>query len=565
MMKHSLNKWVASLFMLFLLYFSAAGCARLIGYEPAHLPEGIEPIEFVVWVGWADPGVVSESDLIHRYIFERLGVDIRFEYTKGDARDRLNLFAATGDYPDAIFNKDNEILRRMAFNGHLLELTGYIEKHAPLLYEVMVQLDTAFQYLPEEPGKYYFVPGGFGYSQENPLIEPMLGFRHDVWTAIGKPRPKTVEDFFQMAKDMQDVHPEEDGVKTYSIGGWFGDDWGQWAPYAIQRYAGLYGWWYSSDSNRDWNIQYAADSEPWIYAMRLLNGMYREGYGDPEAAVMRHDAYMEKLRKGLILCNYYGGSWMDGNANAARISAGKPEQRMIPWPYMTYADYSGQPLTGQYFPAAGHYNLYITRNCQNPAEVIKRLAWLYSDEGQVLTGMGIEGIHWTLDESGRRRPADAIIQGYREDAYFVEHTGIGKYRLFGYKMGWDDKGDAYDLPNNYYLKTSSYDRIDWEILEDLGASSYEELAKAGKTRLNNFLGNYLGMPHGTEQDILMTEMERSVAEYTALLYIARTEEEFEERVLQWQKRMEDIGYRTVIEELNRRVAEQVRKSGGKMW
>ena len=49
---------------------------------------------------------------------------------------------------------------------------------------------------------------------------------------------------------------------------------------------------------------------------------------------------------------------------------------------MKYPESSGitaEPITGQYFPN-GMTGLYITVNCEDPEEIIKRLAWLSTEE-----------------------------------------------------------------------------------------------------------------------------------------------------------------------------------------
>lgn len=564
------NKYKAILNLLLagLLFISLfSGCSRQKAQEKK--PEGdnkkhepiveetkLEPIVFTVWQPSSDPGAPPEEDLIHKYIREKLGVDIRFEYTAGDAKDKLNLMLASGDYPDALFMKPDNDVKRYVVNDHIVEISSYLQKYCADLYDLMRSWNQD-QYA-ERPGKIYYVPGEFGYSKEYPLIEPMLGIRYDAWEKIGKPMPKDLEEFYEVAKKMQDAVPEEEGKKTYAFSGWFGDSWGQWAPYAIQRYAGIFGWNGAMDANDDWKYSYFVDSEEWLYAMRFLNRAYREGYGDPEASIMKYDQYMNKLKQGLILVNYYAGDWLDGEANRARNAAGKPEQRFFPYPFMKYPNYDGKPLTGQYFPRGGGYSLFITKKCTNPEEIIKRLSYLYTDEGQVLTGMGIEGIHWTKDEKGFRKPIDQIIEMAKNDPDYTLKTGINRYRIFGSKSGFDPNGDAYDLNNNKYYKQATYDEIDFKILKSIGHETYDTLPRVGMTREDHYLGNdYDKFNEGTDLAIAKTKMDHLIPEYVTKLYVARSEQHFDEIVREWKKKAEVINYQKVIEEINKRISKQV--------
>jgi putative aldouronate transport system substrate-binding protein len=518
--------------------------------------EKLEPIDFTIWTGGADPGDFGEEDACHKYIREELGVNIIKQYTAGNADEQLNIMLAGGDYPDALTMKYAPVLDNYITGGHIVDLTEYLKKYTPDLFADMEKMAATYQ-LASLPGKYFWVPSGFGYSEDYPMIEPMLGFRYDVWKMIGKPKPKDLEEFYVMAKQMQDAYPEtEDGKKTWAFSGWF-KDWGVWAIYAMQRYGGQHLWVGSADAYNNWLHTYSIDSDEWMYAMRYLNRAYREGYGDPEAATMDHALYCEKLAAGQILINYYAGSWLDGVANAARAAAGHPEQKLVPYAFMKYPNYEGEPITGQYFPTPAGGGLFFTKNCKDPEEVFKRLSWLATEDGRVFQGMGLEGVHWDYDENGMRKPKDEIIQQYKTDNLFADKTGVGAYSFFaGMLGGFDSTGDAYTMDCNQYVTRLNEDEVDKEYKADFNIPDEFTVelynAKYGLCR-DDVLINIEGFEEGSDLRQAEITMENLQTEYVAKLYMAKTDEEFDRLVEEWRKKAEAVNYKAVIEETNKKI------------
>ncbi|MGE5598386.1 MAG: hypothetical protein ACM3XS_03305, partial [Bacteroidota bacterium] len=281
----------------------------------------------------------------------------------------------------------------------------------------------------------------------------------------------------------------------------------------------------------------------------------REGYADPEAAIMKYSEYLDKLRQGLYVSNWYAGDWLDGDANRARNAAGHPEQRFFPWVEMKYPNYKGKPLTGQYAPTGWGGGVWFTKNCKNLEEVFRRLSWLWTDEGQVLTGMGIKGVHWNPDAKGFRRPTDEVIKIARNNNNWRELTGICKWRsAFACREGFDPKGDAYDLPNNKYYEQSNMDSIDKEILSRLNAESYQDLPGRGDT-LDDHWVLTLDYPAGSEMADLNDKLDKLIQEYLPKLYQAKTDKDFDKMLAEFKDKAVKLGYKKLENDLNRRVEE----------
>ncbi|MDR1599309.1 MAG: extracellular solute-binding protein [Oscillospiraceae bacterium] len=526
--------------------------------------ETLEPLTFTIWTADPDPGTFVDEDESHKYLREKLGIDIQWEYTASDPETRHTLMLAGGDYPDAIGQKPGPEMDNYITGGHLYDLTDWIAEYTPDLYEKMSRSPEAFDISAEGyQGRFYYVPGQFGYTEEYPCIEPSLGFRLDVWKKLAEdpadlPRPTDLDGFFDMAKAMQEAMPEYDGRKTYAFSGWFADAWGAtWSIYALQRFGGSHCWLGSSTQADNWTREYGFDSDEWMWAMRFLNRAYKEGIADPEAVTMNQDAYNQKLAQGIVLTSWYAGDWLDGVANTARAAAGYPEQKLVPYTWMKYPEGSGvtaEQISGQYMPF-GLTALYITKNCKDAEEIFKRLAWLATEDGIVFQSMGVEGVDWDYDEEGFRKPKDEVIELALNDPDFVEKTGIGKYAIFSnYYGGYDGDGDAYILTENKYYQAYKEDQYDIEYKEllgiDMGLTVEANAARAGMTRDDNAFAYDLGIVAGEPLGELESQLDAWQAEYIGKLYMAKTDAEFDALIAEWKQKAEKVGYMDYYNHIN---------------
>lgn len=568
------KKWkgMVALLLALALAISAAGCSS--GSKPNSSPdedkptnqpsntsqaeEPLEPIKMTVFVGSPDPGQLPEEDPIHEYIRTKLGVDVEVVYSPGDAAQKMNLMLASGDYPDAISIKEGDEITSYVTSGNIIQTDEYLAKYAPHIKERLDALQTDNSRY-DKPG-YWSIPGGFGYTKEDPLIEPMVGIRYDLWKQQGYPKLETLSDLYEFAKKAQDANPTVDGRKAYAFSGWFGD-WGFWAYHALYRLGGTNGWMGTFDFNNNAQYTWAPFSDEFITIAKFLNRAVREGYADPEGAIQNHEQYMQKLNDGRIYVNYYGGDWMDGVANRSRIAAGKPEERIIPFPWLTMDGYEGKPITGQYFPGGSGFHLFITDKAKDPEELIKRLSWLWTEEGNVLTGMGLEGIHWDYDEEGFRKPKQEIIELAKSDPRWQDKSGIGKWRaiLGGYFDGFDSKGDSFNLHENKYYLEGSYDDIDREIFEKLEITNYNDLPKVGMTKVDWWLGTPDQFEANTEESMTFQKMNDLVTEYLPKLYLAKSETEFDKLLNELQKKTTDLGSQKIEDIINERIKERWEK------
>ena len=529
--------------------------------DPAGSDTPLEPLTLTIFGGGTDPGTFDE-DPVHQFIREKLGVDIVQIYTANDTDTQLTLWLAAGDYPDAIAQKLGTGTQNYVTGGHALDLTEWYEKYAPDLYAKYLENPRIFHFdYPGYNDRIYYVPGQLG-SSEYPNIEPTVGVRYDIWKMTADSegnlvKPKDLDEFYDLAKAMVEAQPEYDGKKCYAFSGWFGSGWGgQWLVWSLTRFAGSYQWTGASVEAEDWQREYCFDSDAWMWAMRFLNRAYRDGIADPEAVTMSQEDYNKKLAQGLIYTTPYSGFWLDGVANTARAAAGQPEQKIFPYSWMTYPEssgISGQSVTGAYDPT-GIIKTMFTKNCEDAEEIFKRLAWLSTEEGVALQGMGLEGVHWDYDEDGFRKPKDEIIQQFLEDPNFIHKTGIDKWNVFGnYFSGCDSKGDAYRITENKYVIATQEGPLDIEYKQfldmNMNLSIEANAARAGTVTDEVEWIVDLGV-NGTDLEDIINQLGSLESEYIGKLYLAKDDAEFDRLIDEWRSRCEMIDYMDYYNHIN---------------
>ncbi|MDR1061507.1 MAG: extracellular solute-binding protein, partial [Clostridiales bacterium] len=160
--------------------------------EATIFPEGDSYGENVWTRGWKD-----ELNIVTQVVWEAVDADSSYE-------TKLNLSIASGDLPDIIKLKNYGQFNKMRAAGLIADLTDAYEAYAcPSLKTYMGANDGIALSWGSVEGRQLGVPA----TSVNLTTERMLFLRHDWFEATGLPEPKTIEDFVEIAKAMQDADP----------------------------------------------------------------------------------------------------------------------------------------------------------------------------------------------------------------------------------------------------------------------------------------------------------------------------------------------------------------------
>ncbi|MDR1440121.1 MAG: extracellular solute-binding protein [Clostridiales bacterium] len=160
--------------------------------EAQIFPDGDSYSENVWTRGWQD-----ELNIDAQVIWEAVDADSSYE-------TKLNLSIASGELPDIVRLKNYGQFEKMRSAGLLADLTDVFEAYAcPRLKENMNADGGIALSWGNVDGRLMGVPA----ETVNLTSERMIFLRHDWFEATGMAEPKTIEEFVEIAKAMQDADP----------------------------------------------------------------------------------------------------------------------------------------------------------------------------------------------------------------------------------------------------------------------------------------------------------------------------------------------------------------------
>lgn len=502
----------------------------------------------------------SQNTTVANAIAEKTGV--RLNVVNGDAQ-KFKVLLAGGDLPGIVNSNYGDLgvdAQALLQSGQLIALDDLIEEHAPNIKEKFADaIEYSKEFLSND-GKLYYLPVQINKATDTKVVDRSganlaLYTRYDLYKEIGSPEIKSVDDYLEALKAMQDAEPEtENGGKTYAISGW--SDWGLWMwtiPY--QAMSGVTNWSYGmcyDMVNQEPLATYY--SEPFWNCMEFYNKAYNMGILDPEIFTQKYDNYMDKLKNGQTFVTY--ANWLYNTANDAYAANGTPEKgfEIVPTglDYM-YGAYDGDKPFGW----AQDYPLALTKNCEDPVKAIEMIDYLFSEEGARLLNSGVEGVHWEVVD-GVPQMTQAYRDGVAANATFAQSEGFAYTKLSGLSSSQilSDGYPASLLKAPEEVK-KSITKIDEIFMEDSGVAEAEYPGQvieakiaSGEYKLNTAVDltpNLIKEP-SDETKNLSAQVDEYVKVGVADVIMA-SPDDFEAKKESFLKSVDDKGYADVVKEM----------------
>ncbi|WP_094548380.1 ABC transporter substrate-binding protein [Petroclostridium xylanilyticum] len=438
--------------------------------EKTDTQEKLEPIEFTMFCYDRNENYENFESPVAQKIKEKTGVTLKIEYPVGDPEQKIGVMLASGEYPDFIFAKTSQT--KFISSGIFLKLDDLIEKHGPNIKKLYGDYLKRLRYSLEDPSIY--VLGTYGVYEEK--WEPEKGFQlqHAVVKELGFPKLKTLKDFEEAIKAYMVKHPTIDGQPTIPLS-LIADDWrlfiGVENPAVFATGGPDDGHWYVDPETQEATLHFFRPEEREYF--RWLNHMNNVGLLDPESFVQKYDQYIAKIASGRVLAladAYWNYHW---NAEMTLKQDGK-EERM----YGMYPLVLNEGIKIKEFQSPGYsagWGIGITNTVKDPVRAIKFFDFLASDEGQILTHWGIEGVHYNI-VNGKRVLTEEQKRARREKN-FSKETGVGVY---GYPFpergvgATDETGQLYTPTTKETIK-EGYTDIEKEVLTAYGVEMWMDL------------------------------------------------------------------------------------------
>lgn len=222
--------------------------------------------------------------------------------------------------------------------------------------------------------------------------------RWDIYSAIGRPEVKTMEDYLPVLKQMQEKYPKSDsGRPTYGFSLW--GDWDGNMMVLAKSWAALHGFDETDGFSQGGFTLISADKDElqgvldedgyYIRALKLYYQANQMGLLDPDSATQKFDDYLNKMKDGQVLFSMF--SWGDDVYNTPEHLAEGKGLELVPFSEERDFSYGFDPYGSSRVWAIGSKS-------KHPDRVMQFLDWMYSPEGRMVADSGPEGLMWELKD-----------------------------------------------------------------------------------------------------------------------------------------------------------------------
>lgn len=357
----------------------------------------------------------SENNEVLQELEKRLGVKLVVTIVPGgDYAAKLNALVASGSEPDIYAVDDATTLLNLRSAGRLLDMTPYLAEYGA---DITAYLGDRIS-LPvvnNEGGVYALV-------SEAGLYVRNLTIRKDWLEKVGLDVPTDLESYYNVLKAFTYDDPDGNGEKdTYGVAICMDES-------GFEHIMGAFGIpfrWKGLVELEDGTVTTVMKHPRFLEAINFLRRLYADGIMDPDFATLTLMQTFERLWQGKVGVIDFQAVGTTNNWYPGRYTFDVPED---PGDLFAFTHLNGN---GGYKPYAKYSraSAVINAKCAHPELAVKVLDYIYyTEEGQELTYMGIEGTHfeWVDKDAGTYRRLGI----YTDD---VVHRAAGAfcYNSFG--------------------------------------------------------------------------------------------------------------------------------------
>jgi putative aldouronate transport system substrate-binding protein len=328
-----------------------------------------------------------------------------------DELQSFNTMLASGKLPDfihALRSSINPVITQGAF----IPLDDLIEQHAPNIKKFLEDFPEARRAGSGPDGKIYSITGTLGGEPGKAL--PSMGFfvRQDWLDKLNLQTPATLEDYKKVLYAFRDQDPNGNGKKDEIP--FFYRDKGIWP--LLQLWNAHTDWYVGADDK----VHYGKVDPEYQAAMKELAQWYKDGVIDPEIFTRGAQA------RQFLLGNNVGGSTIDWFASTSAVNDAVKEQV----PGINFAaiappaDDKGIVKMDQSREPIHAYAWGISKDAKDPVTVIEYLDFFFSEVGNRLMSLGIEGQDYDMKD-GQPVIRDSALKNPTGFPNYLRSIGAG--------------------------------------------------------------------------------------------------------------------------------------------
>lgn len=453
-------KKITKNFLILLFIFALISCKK--SQKGENKPS---PITFTFYSEDYD-GSTTFDDRIAKEITKRTGVYLDISGPKPQTSDNIQLMILNRNYPDLIFAKSDN--SKLVENKALIPLDSYIRKYGDNIVNLYGDKLLRLRNTLDDPSIYTVGT----YEIKSKVLETSgnMQIQNAVLREFGYPRISTLDDVENLLLSYKERFPQINGHKTIGLS-LLTDSW----------------YWYLSLSNPGNYMIGFPDDGQWIINQKTfeaqykflnpqmnifykwLNKIYHEDLLDPESFTQTEAMWKQKLSTGCVLATTYP-LWGLKDVQNNLIASDLTERTFAYLPITASKDYKDPSLKDYGF--SGGWGIGITIDCKNPLRAFQFLDYMCSQEAQILTNWGMEGIDYIYDENKKRISIN-------DDAY-SDGVGVWLYPFPEGGAGYiDSTGNSLAKSNRENI-IKNYNFAEKETLNAYGVEMWCDLFPSAK-------------------------------------------------------------------------------------
>jgi ABC-type glycerol-3-phosphate transport system substrate-binding protein len=357
----------------------------------------------------SDPTMNLDTNPVTKLMSDKFKIQFKWQTTTfdaGPAKEKRSISLASGDYPALFFLipwvdafTQAEVLK-LGSQGIALPLEQLIKDNAPNIQKALDSNKTYKEMSTAPDGHIYALPQ---WADCYHCTYPDKLWINSAWLKkLGLQQPKTTEDLRNVLRAFKTKDPNGNG-KADEIPMTSDPQDSSLIAYLMGAFA--YDPVGANNGNRSLltlngdKVTTPVNTDAWKEGLKYINSLYKEGLIDQAAFTQNAQALQAQGNnpKAVTLGSVpvlWPGIFVQLGSKDGR------DKQYDSVPPLTGPD--GKSYTGLNYPSSTGYTFMLTNKASKEAQVaaIKMLDYIYTDEGQMITNMGPEGVGWKKPGAG---------------------------------------------------------------------------------------------------------------------------------------------------------------------
>ncbi|WP_152657899.1 extracellular solute-binding protein [Oceanobacillus sp. CFH 90083] len=356
-----------------------------------------EKIELEIFAGKAATTADDWNDVLLLNEYEEMtNMDITWNMVPADGlEERRNLALASGDLPDVFYAANLPVsdVQRYGSQGTFIPLNDLIEEYAPNVKKVLDENPDIRKGITFPDGNIYSIPTVYSPDFSSLLIGAKGWINGDWLEQLEMDNPETTEEFYEYLKAVKETdlngNGENDEIPLSSVAEmsriihWIS------GAFGVQNRGQLHT---LIDSDPDsGGIRFYPIDDQYKEMLMYLNKLYEEELIEQNIYSLEVDQHLASAAD-----NLYGAVQF---YNPVELYGKEVGEQFIPGNALEGPD-GTKMYTGITSPVLSLGNFLITSENENPEATLRWIDYFWSEEGQKMFFMGIEGVTYEETEEG---------------------------------------------------------------------------------------------------------------------------------------------------------------------